>query len=87
VNPHLHFYPEIPDGTVSEVWHGLKLRKDMDLDALSPMYDDGSRHFYVNEMARMKNGDLVIPIRWLVYQGKIVADAFRVIVTEVNALI
>ncbi|KAF7372927.1 hypothetical protein MSAN_00499400 [Mycena sanguinolenta] len=83
VRAQMHVYPEIPeDGVVREIWHALKWRKDMDLDVLSPMYDAGSAHYYVNELARLKDGNFVVPVCWLIYRGKVHADAFAVSIDE-----
>ncbi|KAJ7202681.1 hypothetical protein B0H12DRAFT_1243992 [Mycena haematopus] len=78
----LHFYPEIPDGPVSEAWHAQKWRRDIDRDTLTPMIVDGHRHFYVDELARRRDGSLVIPLCWVIYKGEMHADAVMVTLDE-----
>lgn len=79
VRPQLHFYPEIAEGSITEVWHAEKWRKDLDPAILAPMYDDlHGRHYYVNELARLKSGEFVIPVRWVKWRGGQHADTYRV---------
>ncbi|KAL0572680.1 hypothetical protein V5O48_009279 [Marasmius crinis-equi] len=81
VRPYLQIYPEIPeDGVVREIWHAEKWRKEMDLRTLSPMYDANGVHYYVFEVCQLYDGRFVIPIRWLLCQGTVHADAFEVVV-------
>lgn len=83
IRPHLHLYPEIPDGPITEVWHAKKWRKGLDPVTLAPMYDDKhGRHYYINELAHMQDGEYVIPVRWVKQQGRMYADAFRVKLTD-----
>ncbi|KAJ3517709.1 hypothetical protein NLJ89_g342 [Agrocybe chaxingu] len=57
----------------------LKWRKDVDRHTLSPMYDAGDRHYYIDELARLKNGNFIIPVRWLEdNEGNVFADAYAV---------
>ena len=51
-------------GLISEIWHGEKWRREIDRHALSPMYDDGLRHYYIDEPAQLKDGSMVVPLRW-----------------------
>jgi hypothetical protein len=80
-------YPEITDGPISEVWHAEKWRKDMDLDAMSPIWDVGSHHYFVNEVCQLRNGNFIIPVRWLPQSHKngpktYHADTFTVVIDE-----
>ena len=43
------------------------------------MYDaNGHKHFYVNELAELRDGRLFIPFRWFVYRNQVYADAWSV---------
>ena len=77
---YIHRYPVIPpNGVISEVYHAYKWRKDVDPKTLSPMYDAGNCHYYINELAQLTSGKFVIPVRWLEdTDGKVFADAYAV---------
>jgi hypothetical protein len=81
---HIHRYPVIPpNGVVSEVYHAQKWRQGTDQHTLSPMYDAGDRHYYVGELARLKDGGLIIPVRWLEdVDNGIWADAYQVVLDD-----
>ncbi|KAJ6584219.1 hypothetical protein B0H10DRAFT_1961890 [Mycena sp. CBHHK59/15] len=81
----IHLYPEIPeDGIICEIWHAQKWRKNMNLNILSPMYDAGATHYYVNEVSLLKTGNFVVPIRWVLFRGRVYADAFSIIFNDEN---
>ncbi|KAJ2922664.1 hypothetical protein H1R20_g14407, partial [Candolleomyces eurysporus] len=71
VRCHIRRYPVLPKGgIVSEIWHGEKWQRTLDRHALSPMFDDGQRHYYIDEPARIKDGTVVIPLRWFEDDGR-----------------
>ena len=44
------------------------------------MYDAGNCHYYIDEVARLKNGTLVIPVRWLEHEdGNVCAESYTVV--------
>ncbi|KIJ89756.1 hypothetical protein K443DRAFT_15814 [Laccaria amethystina LaAM-08-1] len=76
---HICRYPVIPlDGVISEVYHAQKW-KDVDPHTLSPMYDAGNCHYYIDELACLRTGKFIIPVRWLEdTDGNVFADAYSV---------
>lgn len=46
------------------------------------MYARGLQHFYVNELAETQAGLLVIPLRWIMRDGQLTADAHGVVYNE-----
>ncbi|KAJ7123807.1 hypothetical protein C8R43DRAFT_899414 [Mycena crocata] len=82
VREHLHFYPEITT-TVSESWQAAKFVTEIDADDLSPMWSNwkgaSHRHFYIKELAQCGNGAYCVPLKWIVYQKQVHAEAYLVI--------
>ena len=71
-------YPEVTS-TITESWQAGKWLNEVSLDELTPMWADWQRspgrHFYVNEVARTRNGEYLVPRRWVVYNDEECADA------------
>lgn len=62
----MQLYPFQPDGPVSQVWHGRKLNKDIPDNILTPMWAESpGRHFYVEEIACLRDGTYFVPTRWV----------------------
>ncbi|CAE6444763.1 unnamed protein product [Rhizoctonia solani] len=79
VAPHLVFYPEDSGNTLAESWQADKWKDKIPLDQLTPMYADGNKFYYVNELAHLHNGSYVIPNRWITRDGVLTADCWPVI--------
>jgi len=43
-------------------------------DQLTPMWADWKyaphKHFYINEVAQLKDGKFVLPLRWIIFEWK-----------------
>jgi len=81
VREFIQVYPEITDH-VSELIQADKWTKEVDFDELSPMWADwinaGHKHFYVKELAQLKTGKFVIPIRWVIFNKEEHAEVYNV---------
>ncbi|KAJ7055231.1 hypothetical protein C8F01DRAFT_1063097 [Mycena amicta] len=78
VAPHLHVYPEeVADGPVSERWQAERAL-DYPPDQLTPMFTDGQRRWWIEEVAQLKNGQFVIPKTWVMRDGRLTSDAHEV---------
>ncbi|KAL1939056.1 hypothetical protein VTO73DRAFT_10316 [Trametes versicolor] len=82
IRPHIHVYPEIPDGPIVEVWHTGKWHVGLDRSMLSPMFDAGDKHYYVDELTQLQDGRLIIPSRWVIYRGVLYAEAHMVTISD-----
>jgi hypothetical protein len=57
---------------MSESWQADKWTRELGRDELTPMWADwkgaSHRHFYVNEPAQLKDGQYILPLRWIVWR-------------------
>ncbi|KAJ7792622.1 hypothetical protein B0H14DRAFT_3094163 [Mycena olivaceomarginata] len=81
VRTHLNFYPEVTT-TVTESWQAAKWVSELEAEDLSPMWANWTgashRHFYIKELAQCSNGAYVVPLKWVVYDKKVHAEAYLV---------
>ncbi|KAL6299568.1 hypothetical protein BKA93DRAFT_742110 [Sparassis latifolia] len=81
VRPFICIYPELTD-SISEFWQARKWLQEVQDNDLTPMWADwknsGHRHYYVNELAQLRNGEFVMPIRWLTFKGEVHAQSYDV---------
>ncbi|KAF8532409.1 hypothetical protein JB92DRAFT_2570920, partial [Gautieria morchelliformis] len=66
--PLLQHYPVETTGAVTETWEATQWR-ELPLDLLTPMYRQGLKDYYVNELAELHHQELVIPVMWIVHNG------------------
>ncbi|KAG9089456.1 hypothetical protein FS749_001316 [Ceratobasidium sp. UAMH 11750] len=78
IAPHINPYPEDSGNYLSESWQAKKWRDYVPLDQLTPMYAQGGKLYYVNELARLHDGDFVIPKRWIIRDNMLTADCWPV---------
>jgi hypothetical protein len=71
-------YPEIEPDHISEVWEALRWR-EFDCSQLNPMWTgDGIKKFFVNEVAQLVDGSLVMPLMWVTRKGVVHAECLAV---------
>ncbi|KAF8149039.1 hypothetical protein B0H34DRAFT_863068 [Crassisporium funariophilum] len=82
VRDFIHMYPEITS-TVSESWQAAKFVEEVDMQDLSPMWANWECaphwHFYVGEISQLNDGHWVIPVRWIVVNKVVHAEAYQVV--------
>ena len=82
---YMEFYPEETDGSISEAWQAERWKEFSPLDR-TPMYASGMRHFYINEVAELADGRLVIPLAWIKRAGRIFGHSRMIIAAPVSTL-
>ncbi|KAF7292620.1 hypothetical protein MIND_01159900 [Mycena indigotica] len=78
VAPHLHLYPEeVLGGPVLERWQAERIF-EYTPDQLTPMYSNGNRRYWINEVAQLKDGQFVIPTTWIIRNGRLTSNVLLV---------
>lgn len=80
----MEFYPKKMSGSISEAWQAECWKEFSPLEH-TPMYASGMRHFYINEVAELANGQLFIPIAWIKRDGQLFGDSRMIIAAPVSA--
>lgn len=86
----LEIYPDLTGTSVAEFWQAGKWIHDSDLNDLTPMWANFEaaphRHFYVNEIAQLRDGRFGIPQRYGKVAGIEVVELFEVVYYEAVSL-
>ncbi|KAJ3782266.1 hypothetical protein GGU10DRAFT_275927 [Lentinula aff. detonsa] len=62
--PHINLYPERTNGPRSEAWQ-FDRWIEFSPSQLTPMYSQGLKQFWIEEVAQLSDGTLVIPQNWV----------------------
>lgn len=82
---HLHFYPEETSGPVAEVWQAEHWT-EFDPSERTPMYVQGLKQYFVNEVAQLGTGSYVLPLSWITRDGRLCTDCHNVtVLSDVRA--
>ncbi|KAI0086224.1 hypothetical protein BDY19DRAFT_1017745 [Irpex rosettiformis] len=90
VRPHIRPYVEV-SSSVSEFYQAQRLH-DEDVDLLQLMWANFTNapdmHFYIKEVARMRNGSFVIPIKWVcaIDESRVETECADVYLVDYNPL-
>lgn len=82
---HMEFYPEETSGPISEAWQAERW-KEYAPSERTPMYASGTRHFYIDEVAELEDGQLVMPVAWIKRDGQLFAHSRAVTATPVSVI-
>ncbi|KAJ7257590.1 hypothetical protein B0H12DRAFT_1232611 [Mycena haematopus] len=85
VAPHLHLYPERTDGYVAETWQAQRW-PEFGPGMLTPMYARGERHFYIDEVAELDTGELVLPLEWFTVRDRDTPQEPALLYTEYHEI-
>ncbi|KAL1658102.1 hypothetical protein GGF50DRAFT_67939 [Schizophyllum commune] len=80
VRRHLHFLPEKVHGRVSEAWQASRWLDELDPDFLTQNIrkrDDPTQEFFIYEPALLRNGSVVMPVRWYIDNNTIYAKGWN----------
>ncbi|KAJ7192458.1 hypothetical protein GGX14DRAFT_406402 [Mycena pura] len=77
VSPHMHFYPEETDGPISEVFQAERWTEYAP-EQLTPMFTNGRRRFWINEVAQLEDGTFVVPVVLVMRNKNLEADVLEV---------
>ncbi|KAJ7203369.1 hypothetical protein GGX14DRAFT_535928 [Mycena pura] len=64
IAPHLHFYPEETTGPISETYQAERWM-EYEPSQLTPMLSKGFKRFWIEEVARLADGQFIIPHLWI----------------------
>lgn len=76
VRPYLHFYPEDAGKVVNEYWHARHWHEAADPSIVTPMVAINNLHFFIYEPTILANGSIIMPYRWFLRGGSIMAHAW-----------
>jgi hypothetical protein len=64
VRPHLKFYPEDSEKSISEACQAHRWLNEVPDDEITPMAQLGQQDYYIHEPVMLRNGECCMPVRW-----------------------
>ncbi|KAJ8487998.1 hypothetical protein ONZ45_g14118 [Pleurotus djamor] len=84
VRPHLSFYPEDSGKKLSEARQAARWLHELPDNQLTPMLRLGAQDYYIHEPAMLRDGNVVMPIRWFTRGSKVHAKCWGMEVVDLG---